>query len=257
MVKNKIWFLLFGVVLLVGVVALAGCDSAEIAGGTLELKGNLNNQQEGIWVNGEGKVTAVPDVAILSLGIEAQETTVAVAQASAAAAMDTVMKALKDKGIADKDIQTQYFNIQRVTRWDNDKQQEVVIGYRVTNTVTAKIRDVAKSGSIIDAVVVAGGDLTRVNSIGFQVDNPAPFQEQARDKAVANAADKAKKLADAAGVKLGKPVYITESSFVPGPIFRADLAKAEGAPVLAVETPISPGETEITVNVQINYAIAD
>ncbi len=237
-------------VLLAVLVGLAGCMS----GGTLELKGNLNGQQEGIWVNGEGKVTAVPDVAILSVGVEAQAASVAEAQAQAQAAMDKLMAALKNGGVATKDIQTQYFNIQKVSRWDNNRQQEIVTGYRVANTVTAKIRDVGKAGAIIDAAAAAGGDLTRINSIGFTVDNPAPYREQARQKAVADAAAKAKQLADLAGVKLGKPVYITESSQVPTPIYRDVAVKAAGAPAVP-ETAISPGEMEITANVQISYAM--
>ena len=66
---------------------------------------------------------ATPDIAILRLGIEAQEKTVAEAQAQAAEAMDRVMTALKDNGVADKDIQTQYFNIRKVTRWDDARDQ--------------------------------------------------------------------------------------------------------------------------------------
>ena len=136
------------------------------------------------------------------------------------------------------------------------KQQEIVIGYRVTNMVTAKIRDVGKAGTVIDAVAAAGGDLTRINSIGFTVDDPSTYYEEARQKAVADADAKAKQLADLAGVKLGKPTYISESSYMPGPIYRQDLvAKAAAAP--AVTTPISPGEMEITMNVQLAYAILD
>lgn len=252
---NKKWMVIIGavVVLLVAVV-LAGCNTeGTLSGGTLEIKGNLNGQQEGIWVNGEGKVTAVPDVAILRVGVEAQATSVADAQSQANGAMDKVTTALKNGGVATKDIQTQYFNIQKVTRWDNNTQQEVVIGYRVTNMVTAKIREINKTGAVIDAVAAAGGDLTRIDSIGFTVDNPAPYREQARQQAVADAAAKAKQLADAAGVKLSKPVYITESSYIPGPIYRDVAVKAEGAP--SVETPISPGEMEITTSVQIAYNI--
>jgi uncharacterized protein YggE len=253
---KKIWLALAGLALILVVVGVSGCSSegTTFSGGTLEIKGNLNGQQEGIWVNGEGKVTAVPDVSILRLGIEAQETTVAEAQAQAKAAMEQVMTALKSNGVAERDIQTQYFNIQRVTRWDNDKQQEIVIGYRVTNMVTAKIREVAKAGTVIDAVAVAGGDLTRVDSIGFTVDDPKAYYAEARQKAVADAEAKAKQMADLTGVKLGKPTYISESSYVPSPIYRQDMiAKAEAAP--AVETPISPGEMEITLNVQLAYDI--
>jgi len=250
---KKTWLVVIGAVLILGVVGLVGCSGG--VNGTLELKGNLNSQQEGIWVNGEGKVTAVPDVAILSLGIESQEATVAEAQDKANVAMDSVMKALKAEGVNDKDIQTQYFNIQKVTRWDNEKQLEIAIGYRVSNMVTAKIRDVANAGTVIGAVTAAGGDLTRINSIGFTIDDPKPYQEQARAIAVADAAAKAKKLADNAGVKLGNPTYISESSYIPGPIYRAEMAAAP-APS-PVETPVSPGEMEITTNVQIAYNIAD
>lgn len=250
---KKTWLVVIGAVLILGVMGLVGCSGVN---GTLELKGNLNSQQQGIWVNGEGKVTAVPDVAILSLGIESQEATVVAAQANAAEAMDNVMKALKDGGVKENDIQTQSLSVQKVTRWDNDKQQEITIGYLVSNMVTAKIRVVAKAGAVIDAVVTAGGDLTRINSIGFTVDDPKPYYEQARGIAVADAAAKAKKLADTAGVKLGKATYISESSYVPGPIYRTDMIAASSA-APAPETPVSPGEMEITTNVQLAYAIAD
>ncbi|MBN1176082.1 MAG: SIMPL domain-containing protein [Dehalococcoidales bacterium] len=252
---KKMWLAVIGVVMVIGVVALAGCSGG--VDGTLELKGQLNSQQEGIWVNGEGKVTAVPDVAIISVGIEAQETTVAAANDEARVAMDDVMNALKDAGIKDEDIQTQYFNINRVTRWDDEKRQEEVIGYRVTNVVTAKIRKVEDAGAVIDAVADAGGDLTRINNISFTVDDPAPYQAEARKLAVADAAAKAKTLAEVADVTLGKATYISESSYMPGPIYRDMVGVAEAAAAPGVETPISPGEIEITTNVQIAYAIAD
>lgn len=253
---NRKWMLTIGAVavLLVTVVGLVGCSSDGVfSGGTLELTGNLAGQQEGIWVNGEGKVTAEYDIAILRVGVEAQAVSVTDAQSQATVAMEKVMDALKDSGVASKDIQTQSFNIQKVSRWDNDKQQEIILGYQVTNIVTAKIRDIDKAGEVIDAVVAAGGDLTRLDSIGFTIDDPAPYQKEAREKAVADAAAKAKQLADTADVKLGKPVYITENTYFPGPIYRDATMQAEGA--TSATTPISPGETEITVNVQIAYDI--
>lgn len=204
--KNK-WLLAGAVVVLVLTgIFLYGCGSAA---------GNINgtsSQQTGIWVTGEGKVEAAPNIASLQLGIAAQAKTVADAQSQANAAMAQVMTALKSNGVADKDIQTQYFSIQKVTHYDNDTQQEITIGYSVTNLVIAKIREVAKAGSIIDAVTQAGGDLTRVDSISFSIDDPITFYDQAREKAMADAADKAGRLASLAGVKLGKPIYIAEST---------------------------------------------
>ena len=255
---KKIWLPAVGLALVLAVVGLSGCNpgGTTFSGLPSDLRVNLNSQQEGIWVSGRGEVSAVPDIATLRVGIEAQEATVAEAQSRAVEAMDRVMAALTGNGVAEKDIQTQYFNINQATRWDNVKQQEVVLGYRVTNMVTAKIREMDKVGTIIDAAAVSGGDLTRINGIGFSVDDPSAYYEEARLKAVADAKAKAEQLADLAGVKLGKPTYISEGAQAPPPIYRQDVyAKAAGAP--AVETPISPGEIEISLDVQISYAILD
>jgi uncharacterized protein YggE len=257
---KKIWLAITGVALIVVLVGMVACSSGEgvtLNSDTGSLKLNLNSQQEGIWVNGEGKVTAVPDTAILTLGIEAQELTVAEARDEAAEAMTRVMDTLKSTGIDEDDIQTQYFNIQEVTRWDNDRQQQTVIGYQVTNTVTVKVRDITRVSAVIDSVTAAGGDLTRINSLAFTIDDPSFFQEQARADAVADAAAKANQLADLADIKLGKPTYISESSYIPSPIYRDVVTVGQGVPEATPTTPVSPGEMEITVNVQIGYAIAD
>jgi len=242
---QKNWLLVVAVLLVLAVFFLAGCTS-----GTSSDVGN-SNQQEGIWVTGNGKVAAVPDIANLSLGIESQETSVTEAQNEAAITMNRVMAALKAGGIADKDIQTQYFSIQKVTRWDRDKEKEITIGYRVTNMVTAKIRDIKKTSSIIDAVAEAGGDLTRIDNISFSIDDPSQYRNEARDKAVVDAKAKAEQLATLSGVRLGKPTYISESVFYP--VYRPPSKVEEAAPV----TPISPGELEISLDVQIVYAILD
>ncbi|NIM05285.1 MAG: DUF541 domain-containing protein, partial [Armatimonadetes bacterium] len=186
---NKKLLLAAGLALVIAVAGLVGCSpqgSVSLGEAASGLKISLNNQQEGIWVSGSGKVSAVPDIAILRLGIEAQESSVAVAQEQANAAMNAVMSALKGRGIDEKDIQTQYFNIQRVTRWDEREGKEVVIGYRVTNMVVAKIRAMDEVGAIIDAVAVAGGDLTRIDSIGFSVEDPSAYYDEARAKAMAD-----------------------------------------------------------------------
>ena len=250
--KGKYLFTI-GLVLALALAGLIGCtsgstDESELPSG---LRINIGSQQEGIWVNGHGEVNAAPDTAILQLGISAQRASVAEAQAEAATAMEKVMAALKKDGVANKDIQTQYFSIQQVTRWDQDKQYEIVIGYRVSNTVTAKIREIDKSGSIIDAVAEAGGDLTRVDNISFSIDDPSAYRKEARDKAVADARNKAEEIADLAGVKLGRPTYISES--VSYPVYSQPPRVAEGAP--APTTPISPGEMMISLDIQIVYAI--
>jgi uncharacterized protein YggE len=206
-------------------------------------------QSTGIWVNGQGEVSATPDTASLTLGVDSQAATVAEAQNNASTSMDAVIRVLKNKGVADKDITTVGFNIYPTFNYKNN----TITGYQVSNTIIAKIRKIEDTGSIIDGVTSAGGNLIRVSGISFSVDDPAPFLAQARQLAVADATAKASQLAAATGVKLGLPTFITEntSNYLPVPPYFA--AAAAGAP--APTTPISPGVTQISVNVQIVYAI--
>lgn len=257
--RKWLWILGFSA-LVIPIVVLTGCGCGRVEVGNVPspLRVSLEGgQQAGIWVTGEGKVTAVPDIANLRLGIEAQETTVAGAQAQATEAMDRVMAALKDNGVAEKDIQTEYFSIRDITRWDDEIDEEIVIGYRVTNVVTAKIRDVEEAGSIIDAVARAGGNLTRVDDISFSVDDPSVYHEEARQEAMADAQAKAEQLAGLGGVRLGRPTYISESIYMPFPIYREAAMEAPPGAPSAPPTPISPGEMEISLTVQVAYAILD
>ena len=213
----------------------------------------FSQQNTGIWVTGEGKVTIIPDVAILSLGVEAQSTTVAEAQGQAATAMAAIVAALDGYEIAEKDVKTRHFSIIPVRRWAEDKGQEILIGYRVTNTITVKVREIDNTGAIIDAVARAGGDDTRINSLSFTVDDPTAYHQEAREKAMADAEAKARQLADLGNVKLGAPTYINESGGYT-PVVREDYA---GMAITAPTAPtsISPGETEISLSVQVVYGI--
>lgn len=247
---------------LVAAVMLVGCQSDEKVGaangkglvasqGFLASSAGDNSQQTGIWVSGTGTVTAAPDVAILSLGVESQAVTVTEAQSDAVAAMVGIMAALDANGVAEKDIQTQRYSISVVRKWDEDYRKEITIGYRVTNIVTAKIRDIDKTGIIIDAVAEAGGDLTRIESIGFTVDDSTAYNSEAREQAVLDAMAKAEQIASTANVILGRATYISESggyipTRYPAPSFAGSLDES---------TPISPGEMEITITVQMGFAI--
>ena len=225
-----------------------------------EVSVSLNTQMEGIWISGTGKVPVTPDIAMLRLGIETQEVSVSEAQAKASEAMDKVMTALTESGVAEKDMQTQNFRIRQRTRWDDEQQQEVVVGYRVTNDVVAKIRDMEKIGDIIDAVVAAGGDYTRIDDLGFSVDDPSAYYDEAREKAMADAKAKAEKTAGLSGMKLGEPTYINESAITPYyggmgyEMMAAPMPAPAPAPIMA-PPPISLGEVEIIVNMQIAYRI--
>ncbi len=264
-----IFSLMLVVLLIVGIM---GCSSNNPVDNTFaattpaatsaapEVNISLNTQTEGIWVSGTGKVTVTPDIALLQLGIEAQEASVAEAKAKASEAMERVMTALADSGVAEKDIQTQNFRIRQRTRWDDMLQDEVVVGYRVTNDVIAKIRDLEKTGDVIDAVVAAGGDYTRIDDLNFSVDDPTAYYDEAREQAMADAKGKAEKIADLAGMKLGDATYITESSssslynYIS---YGMAMPSPAPTPAMVTETPpISPGEVEISINMQVAYSIA-
>jgi uncharacterized protein YggE len=260
---KKRWLILSGIMLAVILIGAGGCVSGEgaqvsppsIAGYVGAPVIASSQQQVGLWVNGDGKSKATPDVVLLSLGIQAESKTVARAQQDAAQAMDAVMKALKANGVADKDIQTQSFSIYPVRKWIEDEQREIITGYQVTNVVIAKIRQVDKAGPVIDAVAEAGGNLTRIDNIGFSIDDPTSYYNEARAKAIDDAMTTAKQMASSAGVKLGKLIYMSESTpYVPSVAIRDYAMKAEAA---APTTPISPGELEIQVTVQMVYEIRE
>ncbi|OGO29864.1 MAG: hypothetical protein A2Z29_05530 [Chloroflexi bacterium RBG_16_56_11] len=258
--KRVIWPVA-ALIFLAAVTVLSGCDSITSPPSTNNA--GSSSQNTGIWVTGEGKVTVTPDLAILNLGVEAQADTVAQAKQGADAAMNAVLEALKNGGVAANDIQTRYFSIEQLTRYDNFTQKQTVTGYRVSNTVTVKIRVLSvesftldyKAGRIIESVVNAGGDLIRINSIGFTVDDPVPYQKEAREKALTDARDKARQIADKDGLKLGEPTFISETnSSIPYNLPQY-YGLAVPAPMITIGTSISPGETTVIVTIQVAYDI--
>jgi uncharacterized protein YggE len=241
-------------ILAIGAMALGawGCGTAAAADGT---PGSVYvvGQNTGISVSGVGKVTLTPDLAVLSAGIQVEAPTVAAAQQEAAQAMTEVLDTLKANGIAEKDIATSGYSIYPQYYYGNDKQPTIT-GYSVSNTVTIKIRKVADAGKLIDAVAAAGGNNIRINNIYFTVDQPERYNEEARELAMADALKRAQQLARLGGVTLGKPAFISESGgYSPQPPIYYDSA-ARGA-IPEVVTPITPGETELQLTVQVIYNI--
>lgn len=257
-----LWISLLGTIMLAAPLTGAGCTRpATDSSSHLPISTYLEapdvsilygQQQVGIWVSGEGKVWATPDTTLLTLGVEAEAKSVAQAQKDAAEAMNRVIKTLRDRGVVEKDIQTQRFSIQPVQRWIEKENREEIIGYRVTNIVVAKIRQIEKTGDIIDAAAEAGGDLIRINNISFAVDDPTQLYNQAREKALQDAMNKAQQIARVTNTKLGKPIYISEAALYTPPVIRDYALKAlEAAP----PTPVSGGELEFRVTVQMVYKI--
>ena len=228
------------------------------AGASLQSIGS----QAGIMVTGEGTITLEPDLALLNLGVETTGATVAIARGEAAAAMDAIVTALRAKGVEDRDIQTRSFNIfpiyesQEVLSSGGIRtRQSVIIGYRVNNSTSVKLRDLDEVGTIIDDVAEAGGDATRINGISFTVEDLKRLDTQLREQAVGDALAKAQQFADLAGVSLGRLVFITEINR--GTPVTRDFAErglvafAQAAPA----TPIGGGELEVRMSVQAGFEI--
>ena len=210
-----------------------------------------NSSVQGITVNGTGKVTIKPDLATITIGVQAQANSAADAQANASAAMVKVVDAIKGNGIAEADIATQWVSLEPQYNYKNNSSEPpTVIGYVSNQTVSVKVRDLTKVGPVIDTAVGAGAN--QVSGISFSVADPAAAASQARAAAIADAKTRATELANAAGVTLGAATMITEVS-APGPVpyeYRGAAPAADEA-----GTPILPGTTEVQVDVEVTYAI--
>ena len=207
-----------------------------------------------IHVTGNGSVTGEPDIATLNLGVSVEKPTVTEAREEAASAMTALIDSLKANDIAEKDINTENFSI--YPQYDYKEGERILRGYRVNNTVRAKVRELETLSDVIDDAAGAGGDSIVVNSIQFMIDDTTPLQTQARSLAVKDAEAKAQTLADASGVVLGKPVTITETTYYQSPPIAYATAEADFAEDgERTSTPIIPGELTVTVNVTVIYEI--
>ncbi|MDP2659468.1 MAG: SIMPL domain-containing protein [Dehalococcoidia bacterium] len=228
-----------------GVGVVAPSAGGQPASAALAGTGAAANQDAGIMVQGQGAASAAPDLAQLTLGVAAKASTVAQAQGDASAGMSRIMDKLTNLGVAKDQITTVRYSVQ-----PQYGQNQNLTGYEVDNIISVKVSGVDKVGPLLDAVVTAGAN--RVENISFTVSDPKPLAAKARDAAMADAKARADQLAKLAGVTLGRPISIVETSAGgPVPLFRlgGGVAAASEAP------PISGGETQLTVNVQVTYAI--
>jgi uncharacterized protein YggE len=161
--------------------------------------------------------------------------------------MTKVLAALKAANVDPKDVQTSRLSLQPQYA-PNRSGPSPVVGYRVSNRVTVRIRDVTKLANVIDTLVGAGAN--DIGNVSFEVSQASKLLDDAREKAVADARRKAEIYARAAGVTLGAPLSISEEG-APQPIFRAKMA----APMAAAPTPIAQGEETLSITVSATWAI--
>jgi len=218
-----------------------------------------------ITVSGEGEVLAVPDVAEFSFSVVEEKQTVEAAQEAAAKKANDVLGFLKNSGIEEKDIRTTGYNLYPRYEFQQDQivcitfpcpqppGRQVLVGYEVNQSVSVKVRDTQKAGTILAGVGERGA--TNIGGIFFTIDDEDELKREARKEAIDDAKDKAKALADDLGVDLVRVVSFSDNGS-PTPFFArgmgGDFAFEESAKI-APEIPV--GENTITSFISITYEI--
>lgn len=201
-------------------------------------------------LSGQGEVRAVPDIAMVSLGVTTNAATAKEAVDANNSAMTALLEALKAAGIADKDMQTSNFVVS--PRYDysrNDGSPPQQQGFDATNSVTVTVRKINELGRILDSSVAAGSN--QINGITFGLDKPQPVMDAARKLAVADAKRKADLYVSAAGLRLGDIVQISEGGgYQPPPV-----AFAQARADKSADVPIAAGEQVISVDVNMTWEI--
>lgn len=214
-----------------------------------------------ISVTGEGVAYAVPDTATFSVSVVETAPTVKAAQDKATAKSNAIIDYLKGAGVAAKDIQTADYSVNPQYVWSQQVcpagsycpgGKQTLTGYQVSQTLSVKVRDTAKAGDLLAGVGSRGA--SQVSGLTFEVADKDAVQQQARDKAIAQAKDKARKLAVSLGVSLVRIVGFSENG--QGPIMYARAAGAMSSAEVAAPAPEIPvGQNKITSNISLTYEI--
>ena len=199
-----------------------------------------------VTVSGEATIAVAPDTAVIRIGVTSAAKTAREASDANAKQMTGVLAAIKDAGIADRDVQTSRLSLQ--PQYDPNKAGTArLLGFQVTNQVTVKIRDIDNLPAILDRAIGAGAN--EMSGIEFAVSEQSKLLDQARDEAIADARRKAELYAKAAGVKVGHVVAITEEGSSPPP--RPMQALRAGA------APVAPGEQMLRAAVTVSYELTN
>lgn len=202
-----------------------------------------------LTVSGQAKVNASPDIAYINLGVVTEDKDAKAAQKANAASMDKVIAAIKAAGIKADDIKTVNYSIYPKYEYKKDGGISSIVGYTVNNSVNVTVRDLGKTGSIIDSATDSGVNMS--SSISFGLSNYEDYYNQALKNAVLAAKKKAGTMADALGVSLKAPISVNEGGGY-SPLMNYvsyDMKSAAGT----AATPIQSGSMEITANVNMVY----
>jgi uncharacterized protein len=207
------------------------------------------NNTSKLTVQGDGKVTASPDMATIVLGVETQNASAAGAVRENAGLMNETINALKAAGIAENNIQTSSFSLttmpQDQPKMANEKPKAPV--FLATNQVTVKLNNTTDVSRVLDAAVSAGSN--SIQQVSFDLRDPRPQNDRAMTLAIEDARRQAEVAANAAGVKLGRVLEITEGYGYVAPT-------AKKALFADIATPIQSGQLEVSASVTVIYEIS-
>jgi uncharacterized protein len=216
-------------------VLLAGCATF----------GDPPATERGIVVTGVGRVALRPDTGVIDVGVEARAARLADATAEVDRKMRDVLAAVKARGVRDADLRTTVYAVEPIAEpRQTGTSGARIVGYQVSNVVQVRARAVDTLGALVDAAVTAGANVVR--NIHVALDDPSRAEAEARALAMQDATARARLVAAAAGVRLGRLLAATESSPV-RPVARMTLATAAGS--------IEAGQLEVIVSLQARYAI--
>lgn len=208
------------------------------------------NNVSKLTVQGDGKVSAAPDMATIVLGVETQNASAAGAVRENAVLMNETINALLAAGIAEKDIQTSTFSLTTMQQDEPEMANEEPKApiFLATNQVTVKLNNTTDVGMVLDAAVSAGSN--SIQQVSFDLMDPIPQNEMALTRAIEDARRKAEVAANAADVNLGRVLEINE-----GYVYVESGAKM--ASFAGFATPIQPGELEISASATVVYEILE
>ena len=237
-------------ILLMG-LALAACNAAAPGQTAAQSEPATAGNAGGITVVGQGTAYGQPDQATVIVGVDTFAPTVAEATAQNQTTLDNVMAALEAAGVAAEDIQTTNYSLYAEQIY-GDKGPDGIAGYRVSNQVNVKIRDIALVGDVLGAVTEAGANA--IYGVNFAVADPAALEAEARALAMDDAAKRAASLAELGEVTLGEVKVISE--VVGQPVMPLGMGGGGFAMEQAASAPgISPGQLSYQVQVQVTYSI--
>ena len=202
-----------------------------------------------ITVTGVGTISVVPDAVRFNATVSSLASTNAAALSSASKSAAAVRAALKDKGIALKDIRSANISVYPEYNWTQEAGTKIT-GYRASQSFDVLVRKASDAGTIIEAVVTAGGDNIQLGGVIPTTLNPAIATEEARAAAVANAKSKASSYAKLLGTSIGKVLFLEEQS---SPIYSSPFPMAKAEADSAVQ--IDLGEQDVTVTITVRWAL--